>query len=137
MHGFCVWFDVTFDPHHTYKSKSQAVQGSDAAADSGDMRPTGGQVVVLSTAPGEKPTHWKQTFILLPADRGFPVNPDTSTPLPPLSCRVCRVLGVVGRVVSCVSCVVSCVPCVLGVVSAYEMMCVQCSDNGQHGDDHR
>lgn len=79
MHGFCVWFDVTFDPHHTYKSKSAAAaQGSDAAADAGDMRPTGGQVVVLSTAPGEKPTHWKQTFILLPADRGFAVNPDTT-----------------------------------------------------------
>lgn len=100
MHGFCVWFDVTFDPHHTYKSKSAAAQD------------TGGQVVVLSTAPGEKPTHWKQTFILLPADRGFPVNPDTSTPPPFASCRW------------------------LLVVSANEVTCVQCSDNGQHGDDH-
>jgi hypothetical protein len=87
MHGFCVWFDVTFDPHHTYNTKTtMAASAAAAEEEAGDngKRPSG-QVVVLSTAPGEKPTHWKQTFILLPADRGFPVNPDTSTsPSPPL-----------------------------------------------------
>jgi hypothetical protein len=93
MHGFCVWFDVTFDPHHTYKTKTTMAAAEEEAGDNG-KRPSG-QVVVLSTAPGEKPTHWKQTFILLPADRGFPVNPDTSTS-PPLALALLKTAMLAG-----------------------------------------
>jgi hypothetical protein len=42
LHGFCAWFDVIFEGN------------------------TEEDTIVLSTAPGKEPTHWKQTVFLLP-----------------------------------------------------------------------
>ncbi|KAL9648354.1 hypothetical protein ABK040_001933 [Willaertia magna] len=44
IHGFCVWFDVLFEPKE----------------------------VILSTSPNAAPTHWKQTIIMLPQPLEIP-----------------------------------------------------------------
>ncbi|EFC46475.1 predicted protein [Naegleria gruberi] len=46
VHGFCVWFDVVFEPNK----------------------------VILSTSPAAPPTHWKQTIIMLPQAMTIPAS---------------------------------------------------------------
>jgi len=70
MHGFCMWFDVTFDPSHTFK---RSPTEKEAPAHQGGLEVH----VVLSTAPGEASTHWKQTLFLLPTDHGVMLTSDT------------------------------------------------------------
>jgi len=54
LHGFCCWFTVEFE---------------------GELE---GSNVILSTAPGDPDTHWKQTVFLLPktiqANKGVPIH---------------------------------------------------------------
>jgi len=52
LHGFCFWFEVEFD------SAESSVPG-----------------MILSTAPGEPETHWKQIVVALPDE--FPIDEGT------------------------------------------------------------
>ncbi len=74
LHGFCVWFDVVFDPFNCMKKKKKEEKDEEEEEEE-EPKPKGlascgNEVVTLTTAPGAEATHWKQTLILLPDGYG-------------------------------------------------------------------
>lgn len=74
LHGFALWFDVTFSGYATSTSDTQSESSMDSSL-SGDFQGNGilhrrkrakpSNQIVLSTAPEETPTHWQQTILYI------------------------------------------------------------------------
>lgn len=74
LHGFALWFDVSFGGNATTSSDTQSESSIDSSL-SGDVRVNGvhqrkkraksPNTLVLSTAPEEAPTHWAQTLLYI------------------------------------------------------------------------
>ncbi|BBM98090.1 type I protein arginine methyltransferase [Marchantia polymorpha subsp. ruderalis] len=72
LHGFAMWFDVTFGGQNSqeFESAGESPQDSPPASDYESMalnlrRRRGNETLVLSTAPEENPTHWQQTILYI------------------------------------------------------------------------
>lgn len=74
LHGFALWFDVSFGGNATTSSDTQSESSIDSSL-SGDIggngvhqrkkRAKSPSTLVLSTAPEEAPTHWAQTLLYI------------------------------------------------------------------------
>lgn len=59
FHGFAFWFDVEFNGTKPYPANDQTQQSHEGSSVS-KKRLKSDELVVLSTAPEDAPTHWQQ-----------------------------------------------------------------------------
>ncbi|KMZ75088.1 putative Protein arginine n-methyltransferase [Zostera marina] len=62
FHGFAFWFDVEFNGIKPYPANDQTQQSHEGSSVS-KKRLKSDELVVLSTAPEDAPTHWQQTLV--------------------------------------------------------------------------
>ncbi|KAI0493376.1 hypothetical protein KFK09_023492 [Dendrobium nobile] len=72
LHGFAFWFDAEFNGPSTFPSNNNLLSGSSTSDlysnvynNQRRQKAKSDQVLVLSTAPEDEPTHWQQTILYL------------------------------------------------------------------------
>ncbi|PKU60842.1 putative protein arginine N-methyltransferase 6 [Dendrobium catenatum] len=72
LHGFAFWFDAEFNGPSTFPSNNNLLSGSSTSDlysnvynNQRRQKAKSDQVLMLSTAPEDEPTHWQQTILYL------------------------------------------------------------------------